>query len=530
MEPNTLLYRGTLKSCNYHCSYCPFSKRPQSERELKRDKEQWEDFYPRLIRTASSRNIRAIMLTPYGEALIHPWYWEGLAALSQSPDLDCVGAQSNFSFSLETLVRRFCQAGGRLSKLRIWATFHPEMISAEAFAAKCQESGEAGLVLCVGVVGVPENLDVIRRLRALLPQEIYLWVNGMDGRKRPYTEEEIAAFSEIDPYFYRELHGVPADPSLCRGRLFAEGDGKIHPCNINHISTENWHDWPKDEGPVPKCSRKVCSCYLAYGGRSDWMNQILFGPYPLFRIPRRPKAVFLDIEGTLISGENAVLPEIYQGLRVLREREHARLFFATTLPYPEAMERCREIRHLFCGGVFAGGAHIRVDPFPNGQEIQGCGFQQFYPIPEEILPVLEEQKGGVRFHILTYRKSGEGRELYKISLLRPRQRPWKEVEAEALFQSLLCAVFWPDTNVFQPAEHRQPASSPPAVCLEKRTQSAPIRYFLEDHCMEIVAREANKANGVQEICRQLSISLEHGAAAGNGAEDVRMIALINEIR
>ena len=34
------------------------------------------------------------------------------------------------------------------------------------------------------------------------------------------------------------------------------------------------------------------------------MNQMIFGAYPLFRIPRKAKAVFLDIDGTLIPERN----------------------------------------------------------------------------------------------------------------------------------------------------------------------------------------------------------------------------------
>ena len=34
LEGRMVLYRGALKSCNYRCGYCPFSKHPQSEREL----------------------------------------------------------------------------------------------------------------------------------------------------------------------------------------------------------------------------------------------------------------------------------------------------------------------------------------------------------------------------------------------------------------------------------------------------------------------------------------------------------------
>ena len=39
-----VLYRGSLKSCNYHCSYCPFSKHPMSVGALEKDKEQWFSF------------------------------------------------------------------------------------------------------------------------------------------------------------------------------------------------------------------------------------------------------------------------------------------------------------------------------------------------------------------------------------------------------------------------------------------------------------------------------------------------------
>ena len=101
----------------------------------------------------------------------------------------------------------------------------------------------------------------------------------MDGMKRPYTREEQAAFLEIDPYFLRELAPVFADPKKCRERILVEGSAGIGICNICF--------------PKRQCERRICSCYLAYGGRDDFMNQILFGPYSLFRIPRRPKAVFL---------------------------------------------------------------------------------------------------------------------------------------------------------------------------------------------------------------------------------------------
>ena len=72
-----ILYRGSLKSCNYRCSYCPFSKRAMSKGELEKDEEQWDSFVRSLAEKGHALGVGALMVVPYGEALIHPWYWEG---------------------------------------------------------------------------------------------------------------------------------------------------------------------------------------------------------------------------------------------------------------------------------------------------------------------------------------------------------------------------------------------------------------------------------------------------------------------
>ncbi len=311
MAGNMILYRGSLKSCNYHCSYCPFSKHVMSKRELAKDEEQWERFCQSLQKRAEDLNVRALMVVPYGEALIYPWYWDGLARLSACGFIDGVGAQTNLSFSADDVSGRFCCAGGKTEKLRLWATFHPEMTSVDQFVKTCVELKKAGVSLCAGAVGVPGQAGVIRRLREVLPGEIYLWINKMDGLGRPYTREERAFFQEIDPYFARELEPVYGDVSQCGGRLFVEGDGKMRTCNISPVLDQNWYDWiertslsggSRRQLPAAVCSRKLCSCYLAYGGRGDGVNQALFGPYPLFRIPRQEVRNEAIISGDITAG------------------------------------------------------------------------------------------------------------------------------------------------------------------------------------------------------------------------------------
>ena len=233
MDRHMIVYRGSLKSCNYQCSYCPFSKHRASERELAKDKEQWLHFVRTFEERAEELHMHALMVAPYGEALIHSWYWEGLARLSALPQTDAAGAQTNLSFSVKKALKDYIREDGIQEKLRLWATFHPEMTSAADFAEKCRQIRSEGISICAGAVGVPENLPLIRLLRKELPEEIYLWVNRMDGMRRAYTPEERNAFLEIDPYFERELLPTPADVTKCHGRLFAEGDGRLHICNIS---------------------------------------------------------------------------------------------------------------------------------------------------------------------------------------------------------------------------------------------------------------------------------------------------------
>ena len=545
-----ILYRGSLKSCNYRCSYCPFSKRAMSKGELEKDEEQWDSFVRSLAEKGHALGVGALMVVPYGEALIHPWYWEGFARISGLSFMDGVGAQTNLSFSVEEALEGFRKAGGKVEKLRVWATFHPEMTRPEEFARKCRALKSLGAVVCAGAVGVPQNLEIIRRLKRELPEDIYLWINKMDGLGRPYTREEKEEFLEIDPYFLRELASVPSDVTQCEGRLFVEGNGGLRTCNIGPLLEERWEDickkvveeveaspsgltaagwnkgksgqeneeWKKERGvfPVSKCGRKRCSCYLAYGGRKNYWNGMLFGQYPLYRLPKRPKAVFLDIDGTLLPGDDAgmkpvldrgmgkgaslskqAVPAIVQaGLEGLY-REGIPLFFATALPIKDAKRRCRKIWPLFRGGIFAGGSHLLMkEALVKGTDRERGAEEGerevFHYMEESVLKELELLKQKYFFRILPVRND---KKLYKVTLLRPSHKAWEEREAGELFGTLREEVVYG------------------------------MRYFVEDNCLQIVAKEATKANGVKELCRWMKIAPKEIFAAGNSKEDEEMMKL-----
>ena len=67
----------------------------------------------------------AVQIVPYGEALIHEYYWKGLAELSRIATEEYTGCQTNLSFSVEKMLEIYEKYQGKKEKLRLWCTFHP---------------------------------------------------------------------------------------------------------------------------------------------------------------------------------------------------------------------------------------------------------------------------------------------------------------------------------------------------------------------------------------------------------------------
>src|SRR5689334_21655097 len=91
----SILYRGSLASCNYGCGYCPFAKQVDSAEELAADRASLERFVDWVARC--ERRI-SVLFTPWGEALTRPWYRQAMMRLSRMPNVDRVCAQTNLSY------------------------------------------------------------------------------------------------------------------------------------------------------------------------------------------------------------------------------------------------------------------------------------------------------------------------------------------------------------------------------------------------------------------------------------------------
>jgi hypothetical protein len=279
----SVLYRGSLTSCNYSCTYCPFSKRFETAAQLDRDRRGLEQFVTRLSRETNHR--WRVLFTPWGEALVRGWYRYAIARLTHLPQIESVAAQTNLSASLDWI------DDCRLERLALWATYHPTETHRESFLNQVRRLRARNVRVSVGMVGVAEFADEIRTMRRLLPDDVYLWINAQQPRPRPYTEEEESLFASIDPQFKATSRRLPSLGAACRtgdASFTVNGNGDMRRCHFVHdmIGNFNDDDWASALRPR-SCPKQFCDCFLGTSQLKDEDFAAFFGPFPLERLPNR---------------------------------------------------------------------------------------------------------------------------------------------------------------------------------------------------------------------------------------------------
>ncbi|MFI1584955.1 STM4011 family radical SAM protein [Embleya sp. NPDC020630] len=256
-RPLTILYRGPLASCDYDCGYCPFAKRRDSRAELLADREALARFAGWI---AAAPERISVLFTPWGEALVRPWYRRTLAELSHLPNVDRVAVQTNLG------ARPSWTEAADLRRLALWGTYHPDQVPYERFLGRCRELRARGVRFAVGIVGLPEHLAAARRLRGDLPAEVYLWVNAAEGRT--YTDAEAEAWTDLDPHFGFSRHAHVSAGAACRTGdtvVSVDGDGAVRRCHFVPEVLGNLYDgsFRAALGRRP-CPRALCDCHIGY--------------------------------------------------------------------------------------------------------------------------------------------------------------------------------------------------------------------------------------------------------------------------
>ncbi|MFJ9211860.1 inner membrane protein [Streptomyces sp. L-9-10] len=254
----TILYRGPLASCDYDCPYCPFAKRRDSPDQLRADRAALERF---TAWASEQREDRlSVLFTPWGEGLVRSWYRRALTELSRLPHIGRVAIQTNLSCRTDWL------ADADPAKLALWCTYHPGQTPYDRFLAKTHELADRSIRFSVGVVGLPDHLEHARRLRADLPEQVYLWINAAEGHS--YTDEEADRWTALDPLFpySRSPHRSAGLP--CRtgeSVISVDGEGTVRRCHFVRAELGNLYDGSYRRALAPRaCPLAVCDCHIGY--------------------------------------------------------------------------------------------------------------------------------------------------------------------------------------------------------------------------------------------------------------------------
>ncbi|HEU5029812.1 MAG TPA: STM4011 family radical SAM protein [Spirillospora sp.] len=257
MQHLTILYRGPLASCDYDCPYCPFAKRRDTPEQLRADRAALERF---TAWVAAQEHRVSVLFTPWGEGLVRSWYRRALTELSHLPHVERVAIQTNLSHRVSWT------SDADLSKLALWATYHPGQVPYGRFLAKCRELTERGVRHSVGIVGEPEHLAAARRLRAELPAGTYLWVNAAEGRA--YSDEEADAWTALDPLFPVSRHPHTSRGLPCRTGetvVSVDGEGTVRRCHFVPSVLGNLYDGSFRDALAPRpCPLDRCDCHIGY--------------------------------------------------------------------------------------------------------------------------------------------------------------------------------------------------------------------------------------------------------------------------
>src|SRR5437773_727854 len=95
-----ILYRGPLESCNYGCEYCPFAKKEDAPETLAADENALNRFVD-FIAARPNTDRLSTFFTPWGEALIRPWYRQALIRLTHLPNIERAAIQTNLSVPID---------------------------------------------------------------------------------------------------------------------------------------------------------------------------------------------------------------------------------------------------------------------------------------------------------------------------------------------------------------------------------------------------------------------------------------------
>ena len=232
---------------------------------------------------ARARKI-GILITPWGEALIHRYYRRAMSALSQMKNVYRITIQTNLSGRFDEF------ENANRDTISLWATFHPSETTLAEFVSQCERLDAIGIRHSVGVVGLREHFEQIEQLRRALPVKTYIWINACKRNPNYYQADEIDRLTKVDPYFPLNNRRYPSANFPCEAgetSFTVDALGDMRRCHFIDRVIGNIYSSDFESALESRlCTVPTCGCYIGYIHRPDLNLKAIYGAGLLDRIPQ----------------------------------------------------------------------------------------------------------------------------------------------------------------------------------------------------------------------------------------------------
>lgn len=227
------------------------------------------------------------------------------------------------------------------------------------------------------------------------------------------------------------------------------------------------------------------------------------------------RALFFDLDGTLLTGEKAIAPTTRAALRACRERG-LRIFIATgrSPRLDMTLGWTAEDLALFDGGVYSNGACTVMDG-------EACWAHIDPEAVAECVRLTQQHGAHISLHM------ADGTHAFNFTLPRSVWGPWGVTEGNILSLDEHAMAHTVKMLIFH--EYLIDPVTPLSAALMNDLQSAVgdrVNLYLTDHgcTIQAAARSVSKLTGIESIRTALGLGMEEIAVFGDDLNDLPMLA------
>lgn len=223
------------------------------------------------------------------------------------------------------------------------------------------------------------------------------------------------------------------------------------------------------------------------------------------------RAIFLDLDGTLVGATNTVSPRVRTAVAAARERG-CEVILCTGRSRVSTVPVADQLGFRGYAVVSNGGVVMHLG---TGEVLR----RNHLPIPHAVQAARLLMEAGVAPQV--YEDAVESARIlyhpdFPVAIHNAdRQQAWAQLSESLPFAPVCVSSFAPQ-EVLRPVAHRLAASLPEGCCVEQAGTHA-------TWCVEVHPERSGKGNGLQTVAERLGVSRREILAVGDHINDIKML-------